>query len=104
MSIIEAIRMRESVRTYTGDRLSKEQIDEIEQFVEQIKAPFGVEARIKLISSAVGEKTVKLGTVLNRRRNCLPFSKQNLTESYSSLILIFRNQMVASPCLPWNPI
>ena len=62
MSIIEAIKKRESVRTYTGDRLSREQVAEIERFIEQTKAPLGVNARVKLISAIADEKSVKLGT------------------------------------------
>ncbi len=62
MSIIEAIKKRESVRTYTGERLSEELISQIEQFIAQHKAPFGVNAEVKLIRTATGEKPVKLGT------------------------------------------
>ena len=62
MSIIEVIKKRESVRTYTGERLSEEQVAEIERFIEQTKTPFGVSARVKLISAVAEEKAVKLGT------------------------------------------
>ena len=62
MSIIEAIKKRESVRTYTTERLSGEQVAEIERFIEQTKAPFGVNARMKLISASESGKAVKMGT------------------------------------------
>ncbi|MDR2917553.1 MAG: hypothetical protein LBV74_22405 [Tannerella sp.] len=62
MSIIEAIKKRESVRTYTGERLSEELISQIGQFIAQHKAPFGVNVRIELINTVAGEKPVKLGT------------------------------------------
>ena len=62
MSIIEAIRKRESVRTYTDERLTKEQVNEINRFIEETKAPFGVEAHIEFIHTEAGEKNVKLGT------------------------------------------
>ena len=62
MSIIEAIRKRESIRTYTDERLTREQANEIERFIRETKAPFDVEACIKLIHAEAGEKPVKLGT------------------------------------------
>ena len=62
MTIIEAIRKRESVRTYTDERLTQEQANEIERFIRETEAPFGIEARIKLIHAEAGEKPVKLGT------------------------------------------
>ena len=33
MSLIEAIRKRESIRTYTDERLTQEQANEIERFI-----------------------------------------------------------------------
>jgi len=62
MSIIEAIRKRESVRTYTDERLTHEQVNEIERFIGETKAPFGVDARIVLIHAEADEKPAKLGT------------------------------------------
>lgn len=63
MSIIESIKQRESVRTYDGKGLNREEIDAIENFIGQIKAPFGINARIKLIRTDIGEgKEIKLGT------------------------------------------
>ena len=62
-SIIETIRNRESVRTYDGKGLSRDEVDKIENFIRQIKVPFGADARMELIRAGVtdGEK-VKLGT------------------------------------------
>ena len=62
MSVIEAIRKRESVRTYTDERLTQEQVNKIERFIRETKAPFGVEARIEFTQTETGEKPVKLGT------------------------------------------
>ena len=62
MTIIEAIKQRESVRNYTGQRLSAEQISKIEDFIKANKAPFGINARIEFICAKTEEKATKLGT------------------------------------------
>jgi nitroreductase len=63
MSIIETIRRRRSVRTYTGEPLSSEDAGRIAGYIAGLKAPFGVNARIRLIRSLTdGSKPVKLGT------------------------------------------
>lgn len=62
MSIIETIKQRKSVRTYTNKKLSDEQINEIKNFIQQHRAPFGVNARIEFINTDIEEKKVKLGT------------------------------------------
>lgn len=61
-SIIETIKRRRSVRTYTGEQLSKEHANEIKHFINRTKAPFGVNARIELIHTGRGKQTVQLGT------------------------------------------
>ncbi|GHT62693.1 nitroreductase [Bacteroidia bacterium] len=62
MAIIETIQKRRSVRTYSGRPLSDEHVAQIEQFVNQTQAPFGVKARIELIRTHSGKESVKLGT------------------------------------------
>jgi nitroreductase len=62
MGIIETIQKRRSVRTYTGEPLSNEHVAQIKQYVHHLQAPFGVKARIELISIHSNEKPVKLGT------------------------------------------
>jgi nitroreductase len=62
MKIIETIRKRRSVRTYTGEPLSEEHVAQVKQFVNQLQAPFGVKARIEMISTNASEKPIKLGT------------------------------------------
>lgn len=61
-SIIEAIKQRESIRTYTEDKVPQELIERIENFIKQNKAPFGINARIVLINTDTQEKPIKLGT------------------------------------------
>ena len=62
MNIIESIKKRRSVRTYTGEPLSSEHIAQIKQYISQLKAPFGVNARIELINVNSDGQPVKLGT------------------------------------------
>ncbi len=62
MSIIETIQKRRSVRTYTGEPLRDEHIAQIEQYIGQLKAPFGAKARIELIRVNSSEESVNLGT------------------------------------------
>jgi nitroreductase len=63
MSITEIIRKRRSVRSYTGEPLSREHAESIVSYIEGLKAPFGVKARIQLIQAVTGDsKPVKLGT------------------------------------------
>ena len=62
MNIVETIQKRRSIRTYTGEPLSNEHIAQIKQYINQPEMPFGVRARIELISVNADEKPVKLGT------------------------------------------
>jgi nitroreductase len=62
MEIIKLIRKRRSVRTYTGEPLSDEHLAKIKQYISQLQAPFGIKARIELISVKCGGKPIKLGT------------------------------------------
>ena len=62
MNIVETIQKRRSVRTYTGEPLSDEHIAQIKQYINQLQAPFGINARVELISASFNGKPVKLGT------------------------------------------
>ena len=62
MNVIETIKKRRSVRTYTSEPLRDEHFAQIEQYISQLQAPFGVKARIELIRVNFNEKPVKLGT------------------------------------------
>ena len=62
MKIIETIKKRRSVRTYTGEPLNNEHIARIKQYIGQLQTPFGIKARIELISTNVNDTPVKLGT------------------------------------------
>jgi nitroreductase len=62
MSIIEAIEERKSIRSYTGEPLSREHVECITRYIAGLKAPFGVHARIEFIHSDTGTSPVKLGT------------------------------------------
>jgi len=62
MSVIELIKERKSVRSYTGQPLNKEHIDSINKYIEQLNTPFGTKARIQLIRAKTGGQPIKLGT------------------------------------------
>ena len=62
MSIIEAIRRRRSVRSYSGDLLSDEIKEKIIQYINRLEAPFDAKIRIKLITKQGSGKGEKLGT------------------------------------------
>jgi nitroreductase len=62
MNIVETIQKRRSVRPYTGEPLRDEHIAQIKQYISQLQAPFGINARIELISIHANEKPIKLGT------------------------------------------
>jgi nitroreductase len=63
MSIIETIQQRRSVRSYTGEALSREHAESIVNYIESLEAPFGANVRIQLIQTVTGNsKPVKLGT------------------------------------------
>jgi nitroreductase len=62
IKIQEQIIKRRSVRTYSGEPLKNEHIAEIEDFISAVKAPFGVNARVRFMNVHSGEKPLKLGT------------------------------------------
>ena len=62
MNIVETIQKRRSVRTYTGEPLRDEHIDQMKQYINQLETPFGAKARIELLSANSDGKPVKLGT------------------------------------------
>lgn len=64
-SIMEIIEERHSVRTYEGTSLSKEIVDKIEAYLDEInnsQGIFGGSVRIKLINSENNGEPIKLGT------------------------------------------
>ncbi|MCL1938509.1 MAG: hypothetical protein FWF52_08975 [Candidatus Azobacteroides sp.] len=61
-SIIDLIKQRKSVRTYTSEPLSREHTDEIAHFIERTKVPFGVKARVEFIHTGQNDQKVQLGT------------------------------------------
>ena len=62
MKVIETIQKRHSVRTYTSEPVSNEHIVQIKQYISQLQTPFGIKARIELISTHPNENPIKLGT------------------------------------------
>lgn len=62
MSVVETIKERKSVRSYTGELISTDLIDNIRGYIKQLSAPFGAKARVELVGASMGENPVKLGT------------------------------------------
>lgn len=62
MNVIETIRKRRSVRTYTGEPLREEHLTPIRQYLDQLQAPFNINARIELIHTSPNAEPIKLGT------------------------------------------
>ena len=62
MTTVDTIQKRRSVRTFTGEPLRSEHIAQIKQFINQRHTPFGMTARIELITIFSDGKPVKLGT------------------------------------------
>jgi nitroreductase len=61
--MIEAIRQRRSVRSYTGEALSREHAGRIADCIAGLQAPFGAKVRILPVHASHGESgPVKLGT------------------------------------------
>lgn len=62
MSIIEIIKDRKSVRSFTGELVTPQQIESIKNYITSLKPPFGAKVRIELVSTQMGDQPVKLGT------------------------------------------
>jgi nitroreductase len=63
MSIIELIRQRCSVRTFTGEPLRTEDVERIKKYISALEAPFGSKVRIQFIHTLLDDANpVKLGT------------------------------------------
>jgi len=62
MSVIELIRKRKSVRSYTGEPLSETHVDAINKYIEQLTPPFEANVRVQLIRAKIDDQPIKLGT------------------------------------------
>ncbi|MDR3219486.1 MAG: hypothetical protein LBU22_11045 [Dysgonamonadaceae bacterium] len=63
MSIIETIRQRRSVRSYTGEALRSEHVALIVDYIAGLEAPFGANVRIQPVHAAIEDSNpIKLGT------------------------------------------
>lgn len=100
MNTIEAIKRRRSVRTYTGEQLRGEHIHQIDQYIDQLKTPFGMKARIDLIGMGADYEPLKLGTYGWIRGACdylvlmyedAPFADTAAAYMFEELILFCTN-------------
>jgi nitroreductase len=62
MTIQDQIKLRRSVRTYSGEPLSEAHTAQIREFVAKTQAPFGVKAGVQLIEANQGPERLQLGT------------------------------------------
>lgn len=62
MSIINTIKERKSVRSYTGESLSSDLTNKIKNYISNLSSPFDSNTRIELVSSDIEEHPIKLGT------------------------------------------
>lgn len=62
MAITDNIRLRKSVRSYSGTALNSTQIQELKNFLANTPQPLGGQARIEMVSNKPGNEPVKLGT------------------------------------------
>ncbi len=51
MPVIEAIKRRKSVRTFSDQPIAPETKEDITRFINGLEVPFGAKVRIRLISS-----------------------------------------------------
>ncbi|MDR1557467.1 MAG: hypothetical protein LBS88_10630 [Tannerellaceae bacterium] len=90
MSIIESICQRRSVRSYSGEALSKEHAGRIEAYIAGLKAPFGAQAHIRLIHTDTLEGKVRMGTygVIGGARDflTLAYKKEPLAEESAAYL------------------
>ncbi|GHU67637.1 nitroreductase [Bacteroidia bacterium] len=62
MTIIESIQTRRSIRTYTGEPLSREHQTQIKQYISELQTQWNCRVRIELINIHADEEPIKLGT------------------------------------------
>lgn len=62
MTIIDIIKERKSVRSYTGVALDEEKKIELKNYINGLSQPLGGKARIEIVGQESGSEPVKLGT------------------------------------------
>lgn len=62
MSIIQNIKNRTSVRSYTGQQLTSDQVKAVRSIISSVSAPFNSKIRIELVNKEEGYGTERLGT------------------------------------------
>jgi nitroreductase len=106
MSTIESILRRRSVRSYSGEPLSKEHVARINAYIAGLKAPFGAQAHIRLIHTDTPSEKVKLGTygVIGGARDflTLAYKKEPLAEESAAYlfeqVVLFCTSMGLGTC------
>ena len=62
MNIKQAILLRKSIRTYKNEPLSKDLRDKLEDYIKNVKGPFGTNMRFMMIDTDIAVSGAKLGT------------------------------------------
>ena len=58
----DIVKARYSVRTYTGEAISSEKIEQIKNYIKTLNNPFSVKVNFSILETKNGEDTKKLGT------------------------------------------
>lgn len=61
-SVEEVVKARYSVRTYTGEAISSEKIEQIKNYIKNLNNPFSVKVNFSILETKNLEDTKKLGT------------------------------------------
>jgi nitroreductase len=61
-SVEDVVKTRYSVRTYTGETISSEKIEQIKNYINTLSNPFSVKVNFSILETKNSEDTKKLGT------------------------------------------
>ena len=104
MIIVETIKKRRSVRTYTGEPLSYKHSAQIKQYISRLQVPFGVKARIELLHVCANENPIKLGTYGFIKGACdymaLVYEKAPFAETAAAYM--FEQAVLFAPVWGWE--
>lgn len=62
MSIVDQVKNRKAVRSYTSEPLSPEILDKLNTYIKKLSPPFDAELRVELVGTHMGDEPLKLGT------------------------------------------
>ena len=107
LSIEDSIKSRYSVRNYDKNKIiSKEILDNIEEYVEALENPFGVRVRVRLVKKEKYDGVVKLGTygVISGAKYYLVAACEKKDFAYEALGYTFEKAILYCTSLGLNSI